>query len=333
MDTTTQADRRHLISEETWDRIRVAYLAEGRSAVWIAEQPWSPSRPTVIKVINKGIDVRALRGDAVRKPPLLSLKPAAQGALRASKGAARVLAVVEAVASGDKQTAGSIASEVIQAPQNERRKRKALPSGQPHQSTGHPADSSDASGVTPTTVLRELARLDGAATIAEEAAMVRDGKVTAYDVLCLARTMVADGRVLQAKISAAVAKMQIETGMDVLLAVKINSAITLAADRATRVVERVLDLERELLGDPRDATGATGAPGETFAMTEEEALAEARRCAHTLERYGVPFAVGSRAEIPAVVENQQDVQTDAPHVFVPARDDELGDDRTSRAVE
>lgn len=338
MDTTTQADRRHLISEETWDRIRVAYLAEGRSAVWIAEQQWSPSRPTVIKAINKGIDVRALRGEAVSKPPLLSMKPAAQGALRASKGAARVLAVIEAVATGDKQTAGTIASEVIQGPKNERaserRKPKALPSGQPHEPAGHPADSSDGSGVTPTTVLRELARLDGAATIAEETAMMRDGKATAYETLVLARAMVRDGQTLQAKISAYIQTMTVTTPLDVLLGMKITGAITLASDRATRVVQRVLELERELLGDPRDATGATGAPGETFAMTEEEALAEARRCSHVLERYGVSFTVGGSAEIPAQVVNAQDVLTNAKqeepsHMFVPARDD--GDDEREHA--
>lgn len=315
--TTANRVTKQTMSVEIWERIRHAYLMDGRSNSWISEQEWAPSRPTVIRAINQGMTVRNLRGEPEEKPPIKGLKPAVQSTLRASKGAERVLAVVQAVTSGDGQAAAEQSAQVLPAPP---RRHRPLPPA--HEPAGYPADSPDASGVTPTTVLRELARFDGAATIAEEAMMMRDGKATAYDVLLLARAMVADGRDLQAKIKTALAKLEIDTPLDILFAVKINTAITLAADRGTRVVQRVLELERELLGDPRDATGATGAPGETFAMTEEEALAELRRCSHVAERYGVPFAVGARAELPAVVTNQQDVREEAPHVFVPARDDE-----------
>lgn len=311
------------VSSETWERIRHEFLMNRQSITWIAEQPWAPSKPTVLKAINQGMTVRTLQGVSEHKPPIKGMKPAVQSTLRASEGAARVLAVVQAAAAGDGDSAAKQAAQALPAPPAKRRRPPALPPA--HKPAGHPADlpdASDASGVTPTTVLRELARFDGAATIAEETIMMRDGKATAYETLMLAQTMVRDGQVLQAKISAYVQQMTVESPLDVLLGMKITGSITLAADRASRVVQRMLELERELLGDPRDATGATGAPGETFAMTEEEALAELRRCSHVAERYGVPFAVGSRAELPAVVMNQQDVREDAPHVFVPARDDE-----------
>jgi hypothetical protein len=325
VEVSTVRDKRRLLGEEAWERVREAYLLEGRSAKWISEQPWGPSRPTVTRAIARGIDVRTPTGQAISKPPIESLKPAVQSAMRASKGAARVLAVVEAVATGDTETAAIAAEQPIRVPVHRTRGRRTLPPAQSAEPTGHP-DEVEHDGITPKAVLRELARLDGAQTLIEETTMLRDGKATAYDVLLLAQAMVADGRIIQGKISAALAKLEIETPLDVLLAVKINSAITLAVDRGTRVMQRVLELERELLGDPRDATGATGAPGETFAMTEEEALAELRRCSHVAERYGVPFAVGSRAELPAQVVNQQDVrQEEPPHVFVSARDDEQGD--------
>lgn len=314
------------MSVETWERIRHEYLMENRPIIWIAEQEWAPSRPTVIRAVNHATVVRDARGEPVQKPSIKSLQPAVQSTLRASAGAARVLSVVEAVAAGDGQSAAEQAAQVLPSPPpGPRRRPPALPPA--HEPAGHPVDSPDASSVTPTTVLRELARFDGAATIAEETAMMRDGKATAYETLMLASAMVRDGQTLQAKITAYIQTMTITTPLDVLFGVKITSAITLASDRATRVVQRVMELERELLGDPRDATGATGAPGETFAMTEEEAISEARRCAHTLGRYGVPFVVGGTAELPTQVVNQQDVREEPLHVFVPARDDEPTEDQ------
>jgi hypothetical protein len=307
------------VSSETWERIRHEFLMNRQSITWIAEQPWAPSKPTVLKAINQGMTVRTLQGVSEHKLPIKTLQPAVQSTLRASEGAARVLAVVQAAAAGDGQSAAEQAAQVLPAPPAKRRRPPALPPA--NEPAGHPTDSQDVSGVTPTTVLRELARFDGAATIAEETAMMRDGKATAYQTLMLAQTMVRDGQVLQAKISAYVQQMTVESPLDVLLGMKITGSITLAADRASRVVQRVLELERELLGDPKDALGATGAPGETFAMTEEEALAEARRCSHVLERYGVPFVVGARAELLVTATNGQDIREEQPHAFVPARDD------------
>lgn len=307
------------MTSDVWEKIKYAYLMDNRPIIWISEQPWAPSRPTVIKAVNQGIVVRNERGEVEHKQPIKGMLPAVQSTLRASEGAARVLAVVQAAAAGDGDSAAEQAAQVLPAPPAKRRRPSALPPA--HEPSGHPADSQDASGVTPTTVLRELARFDGAATIAEETAMMRDGKATAYQTLMLAQTMVRDGQVLQAKISAYVQQMTVESPLDVLLGMKITGSITLAADRASRVVQRVLELERELLGDPKDALGATGAPGETFAMTEEEALAEARRCSHVLERYGVPFVVGARAELLVTATNEQDIREEAPSVFVGARDD------------
>jgi hypothetical protein len=307
------------MTSDVWEKIKYAYLMDNWPLIWISEQPWAPSRPTVIKAVNQGIVVRNERGEVEHKPPIKGMKPAVQSTLRASEGATRVLAVVQAAAAGDGQTASEQASQPL--PPAKRRRPPALPPA--NEPAGHPADSPDVSGVTPTTVPRELARFDGAATIAEETAMMRDGKATAYETLMLARAMVRDGQTLQAKITAYMQTMTVTTPLDVLLGMKITGAVTLAADRASRVVQRVLELERELLGDPRDATGATGAPGETFAMTEEEALAELRLCSHVAERYGVPFTVGARAELTVTATNQQDIpQEEPPHVFVGARDDE-----------
>ena len=308
------------VSSETWERIRHEFLMNRQSITWIAEQSWAPSKPTVLKAINQGMTVRTLQGVSEHKPPIKGMKPAVQSTLRASEGAARVLAVVQAAAAGDGHGASEQAAQVLPGPPAKRRRPPALPPA--HEPAGHPADSQDVSGVTPTTVLRELARFDGAATIAEETAMMRDGKATAYETLMLARSMVRDGQVLQAKITAYMQTMTVTTPLDVLLGMKITGAVTLAADRASRVVQRVLELERELLGDPRDATGATGAPGETFAMSEEEALAELRRCSHVAERYGVPYVVGARAELLVTATNQQDIPPEEPpSVFVGARDD------------
>ena len=311
----TKASKK-LLELNVWERIRHCFLMERRSVLWIASQEWAPSRPTVTRAVSMGITVRDEQGGAHQKPPITSLAPSVQSVMRASEGAARVLSVVQAAASGDGQTAAQSAGHPLQLPPAKKKGRRAEPE-QPG-----PADASAADGITPTTVLRELARFDGAETLAEEITMLREGKATAYEVLMLARAMVADGRIIQGKIATALATLKFDTPVDILFAVKINSAISLAADRATRVVQRSLELERELLGDPRDATGATGAPGEVFAMTSEEASAELRRCSHVAERYGLGFTVGGRAEIPVtVVTDEQDASKEHPSVFVGAHDE------------
>lgn len=321
-----------LLEAEVWEKIRHAHLLERRSALWISNQQWAPSRPTVMRAINAGLSVRDVRGNVHKKPAIKTLEPSVQSAMRASEGAARVLAVVQAAGAGNGEAAAELAGQPLPMPAPARRLPAGRPPGATDQNEARAEVMPEPTGVTPETVLRELAHIDGAQTLAEETAMMREGKETAHDLLLLARSMVADGRAIHAKITAALGKIEILTPMDVLVAVKINSAIALTTDRATRVAERVMQLERELLGDPRDATGATGAPGETFAMSNEEALAELRRCSHVAERYGVTFAVGSLAELPAVVTNQQDIREEAPSVFVAARDDEQDDEPQQTAT-
>ena len=290
---------------------------ENRTILWISEQGWAPSRPTVIKAVSKGIVVRTRTGEYVTKPPIRGMLPAAQAVVRASEGAARVLSVLDSVVVGDAHRAASDASEVIPLPYT---RRLTAHENAPSEPVAFDHAPPERAGATAETVLRELARVDGATAIAEEVRLTRAAKTTAGNMLAVTHGMLAVCDDLQRRVLAKVPQLQVENWMDVLMAAKIIGTVTLASDRATRVAARVLQLERELLGDPREAANASGAPGETFAMGEDEALAELRRCGHVAERYGVPFTAGATAELAATVV-QHNTQPDIPSVFVSARED------------
>jgi hypothetical protein len=308
----------------TWERVRDEYMA-GKAINWISAQTWAPSKPTVLKAVHHGVDVRMPNREVEPRPSLREMRINMQPAIRASEGAAKILSVIDAAVAGT-------TTELIHAATTPHTRRLTGPDVVVLD-TDHPPGIGgvDRSGATAETVLRELARVDGATAIAEEVRLTRAAKTNAQQMLEVTHGLLEACKDLKARVLAKVPSLPVDNWMDVLLASKIIGTVTLAADRATRTATRVLQLERELMGDPRDSANATGTPGETFAMTPEEALAELRRCSLVAERYGVPFAVGASAELAATV-IQQDTLTDTAPVFVAARDDEP-DDRPDESVE